>query len=59
MTYEEWVASMRVSIQAAAIVHMSCARMQAGLGPPDVDDMRNYAEEAAALADLWQESLPK
>jgi hypothetical protein len=50
---------MRVALQAASIVHQCHDKMARGLGAPNEDDMRSYAEEAAALSDLWEETLPK
>lgn len=53
--WDEWKKHMRVAIQAASIVRECHDKMARGLGAPDADDMRGYAEEAAALADLWEE----
>lgn len=53
--WDEWKKHMRVAIEAASIVRQCHNKMARGLGPPDVDDMRSYAEESAALADLWEE----
>jgi hypothetical protein len=55
--YATWVFHMRISIQAASIARQSWDRMREGHGPPNVDDMRAFSEEGAALAELWEESL--
>jgi hypothetical protein len=44
-----WKQQMRVAIQAASIVRECHDKMARGLGAPDEDDMRRFAEEAAAL----------
>lgn len=58
-SYDAWVSAMRVSIMGAAIVRQSFDMMRDGRGAPDVDDMRRFAMEAGAIADLWVESLEK
>lgn len=55
-SYEDWVWHMRIAIQAASIARECHDRMARGVGAPDVEDMRRYAEEGGALADLWEES---
>ena len=57
--WDEWRRQMRVAIQAAAIVRQCFDKMAEGRGAPDEDDMIRYAEEAEAVADLWDETLPK
>lgn len=57
--FDAWKAQMRVSIQAAAIVRQCFDKMAEGRAAPDKDDMDRYTEEAGAIADLWEERLPK
>lgn len=55
--FDTWKQSMRVAIQAASIARQCHDKMARGLGAPDEDDMRRFAEEAAAIADLWEKTL--
>jgi len=55
--FETWKLHMRVAIQAASITRECHDKMARGAGAPDEDDMRRYAEEAGALADLWVEAV--
>jgi hypothetical protein len=57
--YEDWVAHMRVGIMSASIAHECHDKMRRGWGAPDEDDMRRFAEDAGALADLWQDSITR
>lgn len=56
--WDQWKQAMRMAIQAASIVRESHDKMAQGLGAPDKNDMRRFADEAAALADLWESTLP-
>jgi hypothetical protein len=55
--WDTWKAHMRVAIQAASIVRECHDKMARGEGAPDEDDMVRYRGEAAAIADLWDESF--
>lgn len=55
--FDVWKQSMRVAIMGASIARECHDKMARGRGAPDVDDMRRFSEDAAALADLWEESL--
>ena len=45
------------AIYGAMIVSQVAEKMRLGLGPPDVEDMKRYSEEAEAVVELWEESL--
>jgi len=59
-SWEDWKQQMRTSIQGAYIALEVRDKFRSGRGAPDLEDMRGYTEEAAAVADLWEDStLPK
>lgn len=55
--FDHWKDHMRASIAAASIAVQAFDKLRSGRGAPDVDDMRHFAEEGEAVADLWVESL--
>lgn len=59
MEWEQWKAQMRVSIAGASIARQAHDKMAQGRGAPDEEDMKRYAEEAGAIADLWASTLPE
>jgi len=47
---------MKCMIAAASIARQCHDKINSGAGAPTVEDMRNYAEEAEAIAELWEEA---
>lgn len=54
---DRWIEDMRIAIMGSSISIQAWDQMKLGLGAPDATDMRGFFEEAAAIADLWEESL--
>ena len=55
--FQTWVDHMRMSIQAASIVRQYYDRLDRDEVPPNLEEMRAFAEEGGRLADLWQEMI--
>jgi hypothetical protein len=55
--FDAWVQQMRVAIQGASIARECHDKMARGEGAPNEDDMRRFAGDAAALADLWHDAV--
>jgi hypothetical protein len=52
----DWVFAIRTSIIGSMIADQVSDHMRLGKGAPDEADMARFAEEAAAVADLWEEA---
>lgn len=55
MSWKENAETMKMLIAAASIARQAHDKLDSGAGAPDQSDMRRYAEEAEAIADLWAE----
>lgn len=47
---------MKCMIAAASIARQCHDKINSGAGAPTVEDMKNYTEEAEAIAELWEEA---
>jgi hypothetical protein len=54
---DRWVFAIRTSIIGSMIANQVSEHMRDGKGVPNEEDMARFAEEAATVADLWEESL--
>ena len=54
--YERHVHKMKCMIAAASIARQCHDKINSGAGAPTVEDMKNYTEEAEAIAELWEEA---
>ena len=54
--YERHVHRMKCMIAAASIARQCHDKINTGAGAPTVEDMKNYTEEAEAIAELWEEA---
>lgn len=48
---------IKASIYGAMIARLAQDKLAEGRGAPDENDMRNFAEEAEAVVELWMESV--
>lgn len=55
-TFADWIFAVRTSIIGSMIANQVTEHMHRGKGAPEEKDMARFAEEAAAVADLWEES---
>ena len=55
-TFNDWLFAVRTSIMGSMIANQVTEHFRLGKGAPDETDMARFAEEAAAVADLWEES---
>ena len=53
---DDWVFAIRTSIIGSMIANQVSEHMRDGKGAPGPKEMARFAEEAAAVADLWEES---
>ena len=53
---DDWVFAIRTSIIGTMIANQVFNYINWGRGAPDKETMARFAEEAAAVADLWEES---
>jgi len=53
---DDWVFAIRTSIIGTMIANQVTEYLQLGGGAPDKETMARFAEEAAAVADLWEET---
>ena len=54
---EKHVHKMKCMISAASIARQCHDKINSGAGAPTVEDMKNYTEEAEAIAELWEEAI--
>ena len=54
--FDDWVFAIRTSIIGSTIANQVTDHMRQGKGAPDKETMARFAEEAAAVADLWEEA---
>jgi len=52
----DWIFAIRTSLIGTMIANQVTDHMRQGKGAPDKETMARFAEEAAAVADLWEES---
>lgn len=52
-SFDDWVFLVRTSIIGSMIANQVTDHMRQGKGAPDKEAMARFAEEAAAVADLW------
>jgi hypothetical protein len=52
--YEKHVYRMKCMIAASSIARQCHDKTSSGAGAPTADDMRDYAQEAEAIAELWE-----
>jgi hypothetical protein len=55
-SFEDWVFLVRTSIIGGMIANQVTEWAKRGHGSPTKEAMARFAEEAAAVADLWEES---
>jgi hypothetical protein len=53
---DDWVFAIRTTIIGTMIANQVFDYMNRGRGAPDKETMARFAEEAAAVADLWEEA---
>jgi hypothetical protein len=56
LTVNDWVFQVRTAIVGSMIANQVNDHIRQGKGAPDKADMIRFAEEAAAVADLWEEA---
>jgi hypothetical protein len=52
----DWIFAIRTSLIGTMIANQVTDHMRQGKGAPDKETMARFAEEAAAVADLWEEA---
>ena len=52
----DWIFAIRTSLIGTMIANQVTDHMRLGKGAPDKETMARFAEEAAAVADLWEEA---
>lgn len=48
---------IKASIYGSTIARLAQDKLAEGRGAPDENDMRNFAEEAEAVVELWTETV--